>query len=69
MQPTDKSQFLNVRIGQSFSEINALDGAKVILETVKDHRFFLVLRGDGLDGEFSETDPQATNVPALERIQ
>jgi 2,3-bisphosphoglycerate-independent phosphoglycerate mutase len=40
-------------------------GAEIVIEPVKEHRFVLVLRGDGLSGAVSETDPQALAVPPL----
>jgi len=42
-----------------------LPGVKLFVEPVKEHRFVLVLRGAGLSGRLSETDPQALGVPAL----
>ena len=36
-----------------------LPGVEVFVEPVKEHRFVLVLRGAGLSGGLSETDPQA----------
>jgi 2,3-bisphosphoglycerate-independent phosphoglycerate mutase len=36
-----------------------LPGVELIVEPVKEHRFVLVLRGPGLGGRLSETDPQA----------
>jgi len=42
-----------------------LPGVKLFVEPVKEHRFVLVLRGTGLSGRLSETDPQALGVPAL----
>jgi 2,3-bisphosphoglycerate-independent phosphoglycerate mutase len=36
-----------------------LPGVRVFVEPVKEHRFVLVLRGPGLSGRLSETDPQA----------
>ncbi|MFQ5824353.1 MAG: 2,3-bisphosphoglycerate-independent phosphoglycerate mutase [bacterium] len=60
--PTDE----NKRICQKLRENIKLDGVEVIIETVKDHRFLLVLRGDGLEENIFETDPQITGVPALD---
>jgi 2,3-bisphosphoglycerate-independent phosphoglycerate mutase len=40
-------------------------GVEILLEPVKEHRFVLVLRGEGLSGRLSETDPQALNTPPL----
>jgi 2,3-bisphosphoglycerate-independent phosphoglycerate mutase len=42
-----------------------VDGAEIVIEPVKEHRFVLVLRGDGLSGAVSETDPQALGVQPL----
>jgi 2,3-bisphosphoglycerate-independent phosphoglycerate mutase len=42
-----------------------LEGVEVIVEPVKEHRFVLVLRGAGLSGRVSETDPQATGQAPL----
>jgi 2,3-bisphosphoglycerate-independent phosphoglycerate mutase len=40
-------------------------GAEILVEPVKEHRFVLVLRGSGLSGRLSETDPQAVGRPPL----
>ena len=40
-------------------------GAEILVEPVKEHRFVLVLRGSGLSGRLTETDPQALGRPAL----
>ncbi|MCI0545912.1 MAG: 2,3-bisphosphoglycerate-independent phosphoglycerate mutase [Candidatus Rokubacteria bacterium] len=42
-----------------------LEGVELLVEPVKEHRFVLVLRGTGLSGHLSETDPQAVGVPPL----
>src|SRR5437667_9703506 len=42
-----------------------LPGVEVLVEPVQEHRFVLVLRGAGLSGRLSETDPQATGKPPL----
>ncbi|MBN1557021.1 MAG: 2,3-bisphosphoglycerate-independent phosphoglycerate mutase [Lentisphaerae bacterium] len=41
------------------------EGVEVLLETVAEHRALLVLRGDDLDDNVGDTDPQATGVPPL----
>ncbi|HUS90196.1 MAG TPA: 2,3-bisphosphoglycerate-independent phosphoglycerate mutase [Phycisphaerae bacterium] len=41
------------------------DGVEVFFETEAEHRALLVLRGDGLDDNIGETDPQSTGVPPL----
>ncbi len=38
---------------------------EVLLETVAEHRALLVLRGEGLDDDIGDTDPQAVGVPPL----
>src|SRR5437867_5833219 len=42
-----------------------LPGVEVLVEPVQEHRFVLVLRGAGLSGRLSETDPQALGTPPL----
>ncbi len=42
-----------------------LDGVETFVQTVKDYRFVLVMRGPGLGDALSETDPQRTGVPPL----
>jgi 2,3-bisphosphoglycerate-independent phosphoglycerate mutase len=42
-----------------------LPGVEVFVEPVKDYRFVLVLRGEGLGGDLSETDPQQTGKAPL----
>jgi 2,3-bisphosphoglycerate-independent phosphoglycerate mutase len=43
-----------------------LDGAEFFLEPEREHRGLLVLRGQGLDRDLSDTDPQVTGVPPLD---
>jgi len=42
-----------------------VSGAEVFVEPVKEHRFVLVFRGDGLGDKVNDTDPQAVGVPPL----
>jgi 2,3-bisphosphoglycerate-independent phosphoglycerate mutase len=42
-----------------------LPGVELIVEPVKEHRFVLVLRGPGMSGRLSETDPQTLGQPPL----
>jgi 2,3-bisphosphoglycerate-independent phosphoglycerate mutase len=42
-----------------------LPGVELLVEPVKEHRFVLILRGAGLSGHLSETDPQALAKPPL----
>jgi 2,3-bisphosphoglycerate-independent phosphoglycerate mutase len=55
---------LNVELVKLLRTIK-LPGVKVFVETVKDYRFVLVLRGPGLGDALSETDPQRVGVPPL----
>jgi len=55
---------LNVELVKLLRTIK-LEGVQVFVETVKDYRFVLVLRGDNLGDALSETDPQRLGVPAL----
>lgn len=41
------------------------EGATVFFEPVREYRAVLVLRGEGLDPEVSDTDPHTTGVPPL----
>lgn len=43
-----------------------LPGVEFLVEPVKEHRFVLVLRGKGLGGELSESDPQQLGVAPLD---
>jgi 2,3-bisphosphoglycerate-independent phosphoglycerate mutase len=40
-----------------------IDGVKVITRPVKGHRLVTIFRGDGLNPELSDSDPQETGVP------
>ena len=55
---------LCVRLTERLRTI-ALPGVEVFVEPVKEHRFVLVLRGPGLGGRLSETDPQVLGKPPL----
>ncbi|MCL4858470.1 MAG: 2,3-bisphosphoglycerate-independent phosphoglycerate mutase [Caldilineaceae bacterium] len=44
---------------------DALPGYQVFVEPVQDYRFVLVIRGPGLGGELTETDPGVTGQPPL----
>lgn len=51
-----------VELVDRLRRIRVLD-VELHVEPVKEHRFVLVLRGAGLSGRLSETDPQATGRP------
>ena len=59
--PTEQSAPLAVRLREV-----SLPGIEVFVEPVKEHRFVVVLRGEGLGGDVADTDPQATGVPLAE---
>jgi 2,3-bisphosphoglycerate-independent phosphoglycerate mutase len=42
-----------------------LEGTDIFIETVKEHRFLLVLRGEGLSEKITDTDPQITGQEPL----
>ena len=44
---------------------NVLTGYQVFVRPVKEHRFVLVIRGEGLGGELTETDPLVTGLKPL----
>jgi 2,3-bisphosphoglycerate-independent phosphoglycerate mutase len=61
--PTEQNQ----RICQKLQKgIRLGGGVEVLVETVKEHRAVLVLRGEGLRGEIEDTDPEREGVPPLE---
>jgi 2,3-bisphosphoglycerate-independent phosphoglycerate mutase len=45
-----------------------LDGAEFFLEPEREHRGLLVLRGQALDPQLTDTDPQREGVPPLEPV-
>jgi len=45
--------------------LKAPAGVEVLLETVAEHRALLVLRGNGLDDDIGDTDPQVTGLAPL----
>jgi len=52
-------------LGRLKGKLQPPAGVELFLETVAEHRALLVLRGDGLDDDIGETDPQATGVAPL----
>jgi len=43
----------------------AIPGVEIFVEPVKEYRFAVILRGEGLSGDIDDTDPQRTGVPPL----
>ncbi len=44
-------------------EIKEIDGVKIILKSGREHRFVLILRGDGLSDHVGDGDPQKEGLP------
>jgi 2,3-bisphosphoglycerate-independent phosphoglycerate mutase len=57
--PTEENQ----RLCALLREKLAIEGAEVFIQTERDHRALLVLRGEGLTPGVADTDPQRTGVP------
>jgi len=61
--PTEESAPLAVRLRQV-----VIPDVKIFVEPVKEHRFVVIFRGEGLGGNVADTDPQQTGVPPLDPI-
>ncbi|GIW26222.1 2,3-bisphosphoglycerate-independent phosphoglycerate mutase [Meiothermus sp.] len=56
----------NVRVvGRLEAAIREIDGVSVRFYTESEHRFVVILRGEGLGEHVTDTDPQKTGVPPL----
>ncbi len=60
--PTEETKRLCAKLKKAIPEI---DGIQVLIEPVKEHRFVVVLRGEGLGEGVRDTDPQVTGKPPL----
>lgn len=58
--PTQESALLVERL-----RAVRIPGVEIFIEPVRDYRFVLVLRGEGLSDQLTETDPQREGVPPL----
>ena len=58
--PTEETKRLCAKLRDAISEV---DGVRVLIEPVKEHRFVVVLRGEGLGDGVRDTDPQGTEQP------
>ncbi|NLY02014.1 MAG: 2,3-bisphosphoglycerate-independent phosphoglycerate mutase [Rhodopirellula sp.] len=58
--PTEESAPLAIRLRDV-----KIAGVEIFVEPVKEHRFVVVFRGEGLGGNVADTDPQKTGVPPL----
>jgi 2,3-bisphosphoglycerate-independent phosphoglycerate mutase len=71
----DQGRVVDRRAGRIPTEVNRdlcerlreieLPGVELFVETVKEYRLLLVLRGEGLSGELADTDPQETGEQPL----
>jgi 2,3-bisphosphoglycerate-independent phosphoglycerate mutase len=55
----------NIELCKLMEKITLPD-TEIFVKTVKEHRFLLVLRGEGLSGDISDTDPQDVGVKPFE---
>ncbi|MFO0791656.1 MAG: 2,3-bisphosphoglycerate-independent phosphoglycerate mutase [Pirellulales bacterium] len=61
--PTEESAPLAIKLRNV-----KIPGIEVFVEPVKEHRFVIVFRGAGLQGNVADTDPQVTGVPPLDPV-
>jgi len=61
--PTEQSAPLAVKLRDV-----KIPGVEVFVEPVKEHRFAVIFRGEGLGGNVEDTDPQKTGVPPLQPV-
>ena len=55
----------NSRICNKLRENLKIEGAEIFIETEKEHRAALILRGEGLEDHLLDTDPQQNGYPPL----
>jgi 2,3-bisphosphoglycerate-independent phosphoglycerate mutase len=61
--PSEESGPLAIKLRQV-----KIPKVEVFVEPVKEHRFCVIFRGDGLGGNVADTDPQKTGVPPLDPV-
>ena len=61
--PSEASAPLAIKLRQV-----KIPDVEVFVEPVKEHRFVVIFRGEGLGGNVADTDPQKTGVPPLEPV-
>ncbi|MGD0516688.1 MAG: 2,3-bisphosphoglycerate-independent phosphoglycerate mutase [Thermoguttaceae bacterium] len=61
--PTEESAPLAIKLRQV-----KIPKVEVFVEPVKEHRFCVIFRGEGLHGNVADTDPQKTGVPPLDPV-
>ncbi len=57
------SSELGARLCEKLSQVQLPGVDRVFVEPVKEYRFALILRGEGLEDGLTDTDPQTTGVP------
>lgn len=57
---SDECVRLCAKLQAATGDLLADEGVQVFVEAVKEHRFVLVIRGEGLGGSLTETDPLST---------
>jgi 2,3-bisphosphoglycerate-independent phosphoglycerate mutase len=61
--PTEQSAPLAISLRKI-----TIPGVTIVVEPVKEHRFVVVFRGDGLEGDVADTDPQVTGRRPLDPV-
>jgi 2,3-bisphosphoglycerate-independent phosphoglycerate mutase len=61
--PTEESAPLAIKLRQV-----KIPKVELFVEPVKEHRFCVIFRGEGLGGNVADTDPQKTGVPPLDPV-
>ncbi len=61
--PTEQSAPLAIKLREI-----SIPGVELFVEPVKEHRFVVVFRGEGLGDKVPDTDPQRTGVPPMEPV-
>jgi 2,3-bisphosphoglycerate-independent phosphoglycerate mutase len=61
--PSEESAPLAIKLRQV-----KIPKVEIFVEPVKEHRFCVIFRGEGLGGHVADTDPQKTGVPPLDPV-
>jgi 2,3-bisphosphoglycerate-independent phosphoglycerate mutase len=59
--PSEESAPLAIKLREA-----KIPGIEIFVKPVKEHRFCVIFRGEGLGGNVADTDPQKTGVPPLD---
>jgi 2,3-bisphosphoglycerate-independent phosphoglycerate mutase len=59
------SSELGARLSEKLNEVQLPEVDQIFVKPVKEYRFTLILRGEGLEDGLTDTDPQETGVPPL----